>query len=388
MVKKKMGWLTSSVVGPIDRLFPQRGTRNSLLMLYAGFGDFTRKGELHKDAQRFLIEAEKIAADYKVEQGEFEDLIKKLEKTPDMDLITALMGTLSYKFSGKKRFKKVGIIPDEHLALIGMNLIRYFFTRMCEMADEAELIISGSLYRLWRTGRGLQGLFTKDFSDDIGKIGKIKRVEAGPTSEARTLKYLMTELRRGKLLGGINVKDCRNYIIEMCKSFTTPADSLAAVRTLGKKKFTVHVKDPITGKIVAKKMPFDFVRFLVGFNEFTKFTKRVRNPQLKRKLQVFTAQLLYVFFIRFAYHFKMAEFTRKSPNFIDVRHVKIGLRGLFGVSFEQLVGDKVTFGVKSTTKHKHFAKQDVRLDKLAKKRAKVPAGRKSRAPSPGAVAAA
>ena len=363
MVKKKMGWLTPSVVGPIDRLFPQRGTRNSLLMLYAGFGDFTRKGELHKDAQRFLLEAEKIAADYKVEQGEFEGLITKLEKTPDMDLITALMGTLSYKFSGKKRFKKVGEIPDEHLALIGMNLIRYFFTRMCEMADEADLLVSGSLYRVWRAGRGLQGLFTKDFSDEIGKISKIKKMEMGSRSEVKTLKYLMTELRRGKLLGGINVNDCRAYILEMCNSFTTPADSLAAVRSLGQKKFTVHVKDSVTGKIVAKKMPFDFVRFMVGFNEFTKLTKRVRDPQVKRKLQVFTAQLLYVFFIRFAYHFKMAEFTKKSPNFIDIRHVKIGLRGLFGVSFEQLVGDKVTFGVKSTTKYKAPVKKPIRVAK-------------------------
>jgi len=363
MVKKKMGWLTSSVVGPIDRLFPQRGTRNSLLMLYAGFGDFTRKGELHKDAQRFLLEAEKIAADFKVEQKEFEGLIKKMEKTPDMDLITALMGTLAYKFSEKKRFKKVGHIPDEHLALIGMNLIRYFFTRMCEMCEEAGLIRSGSVYRLWRTGKGLQGLFTKDFSDEIGKIGKIRRVEAGSKSEARTLKYFMTETRRGLLLGGINVKDCRKQIIELCQSFTTPADSLAAVRDLGKKKFPVHVKNPTTGEIVEKEIPFDFVRFLVGFNEFTKFTKRVKDPQLKRKLQVFTAQLLYVFFIRFAYHFKMAEFTKKTPNFIDIRHVKIGLRGLFGVSFEQLTGEKVTFGVKSHTKHKAPVKQPVKLAK-------------------------
>jgi|TARA_Y100000310_G_C20693513_1_gene823930 hypothetical protein len=335
--------MTKAIIGFKDKVLKQRGAVDTLEMLLYDAGDFKHYGELYDDAENFLVAAEEIYADGKIDPNEFEKLIHTFEKTRKMDLITSLLGSVAYSFN-KEKFKKVGDIPSEGLAVITANLMRYFFMRMCEMADEAGLIDSATFYRAWKAKRGMKDMFGKGLDKEKVEPIKIKKAELGQRSERHTLSFFMSETRRGALVGGLNEKDCRTHIINMCKSFKTTSDVLDAVLDLGKKPFVTTVEGGKGGQ------KFDFTRFLVGLNSFIQHKKELKG--IERPLQVFIGQLIYVIVSRFAFHFHVAEISAESPSHLDRRDVRMALEGFFDLTKDQIKGKNEELEVVTTSTKK------------------------------------
>jgi len=286
-----------------------------------------------------------------VSQAEFEGVIDLLDSKKS-DLVSALYGTLGYQFSknrtgNSRNIFDVGEIPEESLALIGSNLMRYFFTRMAELAEEVGVLKGKTIYGVWRMKRGMDRMFTKKLDEKFGEIDKMKHAEMGQISEAKTIRFFMSETRRGTFLGGLKADDARTYIYDLCSSLKDKSaeDIFDLVEQLGKKRFTVIAEDE-NGVKKKSTYTFDFVRFLVGFNEFADHPEQLK--QIKRPLQVMIAQMTYWFLVRMSFHFHMSGLSKNSPNCLNIRNIRKALQYMYKVSEEQLEGKNVPVEEKLT----------------------------------------
>ncbi|MFH1450733.1 MAG: hypothetical protein ABIF92_02010 [archaeon] len=331
------------IIGFSDKVFTERSAKDTLEMLFSQLGEFKRGDEIKKRGTRFLKQARTICADNEVSHKELENLIKSFKKEK-IDLISALLGTLRYQFKNKKNGAKskfvneIGQIPSEGLSVISANLMRYFFIRMCELSEEVGLIDKDSFYRLWRFKRGLRDLFMDDVKNLEGKLETFRHAEAGARSEAKTLKFFLYDTQRGGLVGGIDKEAARDYVIALCNRIQRADEALDLVTKLGTRKLEIREKGTGGAAITSH---FDFTRFLVGLNAISELSK-AEKKKLQRPLQVLVGQMLFVFMIRFSYHFKTADLQKSSPNRFDIRDVRLALEGLYGLTSKQVRGNAVS----------------------------------------------